>query len=163
MKKITCLMLFLVCFVSTNLFSQICSPVSSGNNNVLDWENTETFYCYLPANNGVATPITNPFREDGLGYNDNIFPFCNPPISEKDISSADGWRYVTHDFGTPTSYEDCPVFVLYNIYSGVLRVFFYKNLSTPSNSAVISLEHKEGSKRTALLEQYGTSTSKNAV
>lgn len=148
-------MILLVCFVSTTLLSQVCPPTPTGSTKTLDWENATTFTCYLPANNGNPTTLTSPFFQSGLGCNDNIWPFCNPSYPNKDISSADGWRYVTHDFGTPTKLEDCPVFVLYNIYSGMLRVFFYKNIPTLlGNSSVISLEYKESSKRTALLGNY---------
>ncbi len=137
------------------IFSQICSPVNSGNNNALDWENTSSFTFYLSSNGGAPTLISNPFFATGTTCNNNISPFCNPPSPNNDISSADGWRYVSHDFGQSGNPIECPVFILYNIHSGILRVFFYKSLTTPSNSGVVSLDYKTGAKRTALLEHYG--------
>ena len=112
---------------------------------------------------GVHPISANPFFATGTTCNDNIFPYCNNASPYNDISSADGWAYVTHDFGQVNSNTiENPVFVLYNIYSGVLRVFFYKSLTSSGNSAVISLEYKDGAHRTALLEHY-TSGAKNAI
>lgn len=162
MKKITLLLFSLSYFISTPVFSQICSPVGSGNTTTLDWENMSTFTFYLSSNGGAASSTVNPFFASGTSCNDNIVSFCNPPSPNNDISSADGWRYVTHDFGQSSNPIECPVFILYNIYSGVLRAFFYKSLTTSGNSAVVSLDYREDFKRTALLEYYGGSV-KNAV
>jgi hypothetical protein len=160
MKKTKLFLLLLSGFISTSLCSQICSSVGSGNNNSLDWENSSTFVFYLSSNNGAPSYISNPFFASGTTCNNNISPFCNPPSPNNDISSSDGWRYVSHDFGQSNNTIECPVFILYNIYSGMLRVFFYKSLTTPSNSAIVALDYKSGAKRTALLEHYGGSVRK---
>ena len=162
MKKLSYKIALWACLICTQSFSQICSPVSSGNNDNLDWENTPSFTFYLSSNNGAPSYISNPFFASGTTCNENIFPFCNNISPYNDISSSDGWRFVTKDFGQPTNTIECPVFVLYNIYSGMLRVFFYKSLTTPGNSGVVDLQYLEGSKRTAMLENYGGSV-KNAI
>ncbi len=162
MKKNKLFLLLLGGFIGAPMFSQICSPLGSGNNNFFDWESTPTCIFYLSTNNGAPSYISNPFFASGTTCNNNISPFCNPPSPNNDISSADGWTYVTHDFGQPNNTIECPVFVLYNIYSGMLRVFFYKSLTTPGNSGVVAIDYKPLAKRTALLEHYG-GTIKNAV
>jgi Secretion system C-terminal sorting domain len=162
MKKAKLFLLLLGGFISAPMFSQICSPVGSGNNNSFNWENDATCIFYLSSNNGMPSYISNPFFASGTTCNNNISPFCNPPSPNNDISSADGWAYVTHDFGQSNNTIECPVFVLYNIYSGMLRVFFYKSLTTPGNSGVVEFGYKAGAKRTALLEHYG-GTVRNAV
>jgi Secretion system C-terminal sorting domain len=162
MKKTKLFLLLLGGLISAPMFSQICSPLGSGNNNSFDWESTPTCVFYLSSNNGVPSYISNPFFASGTTCNNYISPFCNLTSPNNDISSADGWAYVTHDFGQPNNTIECPVFILYNIYSGMLRVFFYKSLTTPGNSSVIALDYSEGTKRTALLENYG-GVVKNAV
>ena len=129
MKKLSYKIALWACLICTQSFSQICFPVSSGNNDNLDWENTPSFTFYLSSNNGAPSYISNPFFASGTTCNNNIFPFCNNTSPYNDISSSDGWRFVTKDFGQPTNTIECPVFVLYNIYSGMLRVFFYKSLT----------------------------------
>ena len=163
MKKITFFLFALSCFVNTQSFSQICPPVNSDNTATLDWENEQTFTFYLTSNGGDSSSKRSPFFAIQTSCNDNITTFCNPPLQNKDISSADGWRYVNHDFGRADDPIECPVFVLYNIHSGILRVFFYQSLTVvDGNAAVISLEHAFGSKTTALLEHYKGAV-KNAV
>jgi hypothetical protein len=41
----------------------------------------------------------------------------------KDFKPEDGWEVVYYDFGTPINAVNDPIFVLYNKYKAILRVF----------------------------------------
>ncbi|MDZ7878185.1 MAG: hypothetical protein U5L45_10970 [Saprospiraceae bacterium] len=106
--------------------------------------------------------IPSPFHASGAYLNPNIEPFSWP--ASKDYDQESGWVHISHDFGTPSTPVANPHLVLYNRYSGVLRVFFLiTQLYDNNNRAFITLRFGNGSKKTAILENYNGAKSINAV
>jgi hypothetical protein len=86
-----------------------------------DWR-IEEYTMYIPANGGgtqgVATPIISPFFDQS--GNPNTFSLAD--AIDKDFASENGWELLYKKFGTESQGVTTPYFVLYNRYSGTIRV-----------------------------------------
>jgi hypothetical protein len=107
---------------------------ANGNSN-WNWELTDKndpAYCNLwyartDAGNNL-TPMRSPFVDASLTALDII-------SQEQDFTRARGWELLRRDFGCSrvTAY---PYFILYNKYSGLMRVFIYAPASQPQYSGL---------------------------
>ena len=160
--KIICVISILILIFGSGLSAQTnsnCNPktIRTDPNNAI---NTE-----LPSKantNGqildwlIDCPDTWPINCQFLYPNPNtvISPFDqgNNPITQyfrqvKDRSPEDGWELVTRNFGyyddgTPNNGEDNPYFILYNRFTGKLRVFFLiANYMQDYNYAEITISY----------------------
>jgi hypothetical protein len=127
----------------------IC-PSNPVNGTGIDHQVTH-FQCYINGNPGV-TSIESPFHAVSI-VNPNIYSFYANSI--KDYKIEDGWTYLTHNFGSQLQYIDQPYLILYNKFSGVLRVFIA--LTRPfdqNNKALLHLSflNENPNKRTSILE-----------
>lgn len=102
-----------------------------------DWMQT-TFTGYRP---GVPGPqpyqITSPFFN--TTGNANLLGLSLP--ATKNYLPQDGWEFVAKNFGTPTEGTDHPWFMLYNRYTGTLRIFMQINSTTSTfQSALLHVQ-----------------------
>jgi hypothetical protein len=130
-----------ICYVKG--YSQCNNPVcglygdANGNSN-WNWELTDANdpnYCkQWLANTGGSTPTS-------MGS-----PFVNSPTSgldiisqNKDFTKAKGWELIQRDFGCSrvTAY---PYFILYNKYSGLMRIFVYQAGNQQYSSVLIQIQ-----------------------
>jgi hypothetical protein len=124
-----------------------------------DWQQ-ETFPMYLSPQGFQNIP--NPYHSSGAFLNPNIQPLSWPGY--KDYNPSDGWVHIAHDFGKPLTNVPNPHLILYNRGTGLLRVFFLvTQLYDQNNRATVSVRFGNGSKKTAVLEQYGSTTGMNAL
>ncbi|UTW67457.1 T9SS type A sorting domain-containing protein [bacterium SCSIO 12643] len=73
----------------------------------------------------------------------------------KDFRPEDGWEVVYYDFGTPSNAVNDPVFVLYNRYKGILRVFMLLiNDDAEAKKAIVYLEWAENSNNVKMGNAY---------
>lgn len=141
MKAIVIWMAFLLCIACSNSYAQ-CDDVytdinnnhnvcglygdANGNSN-WNWEITDKTlgpaYCnnWYARTSSVSTKLTlmgSPFADPGTGAIDLI-------RQSHDYTQAKGWVLLRRDFGCShvTAY---PYFVLYNKYTGMIRVFVYQ-------------------------------------
>ena len=54
----------------------------------------------------------------------------------KDMYSSDGWELIIHNFGTESVYEDNPYYVLYNRFTGILRVLIAIGNADPQQNGI---------------------------
>ncbi len=140
-----------------------CPPQANGND-TWDWRNsTYTFYLngsdYL-STNGVVNMTSPWFGGNSLNLNVNKFYLQNP----KDFEPNDGWEMVQREFGSAGNPINHPYFILYNKYSGILRIFVaISNVVGQNNSAVITLTYAKDTKRTAVLELLSPNSYANAL
>ncbi|MCE2958807.1 MAG: T9SS type A sorting domain-containing protein [Bacteroidota bacterium] len=152
-----------LCFLFSTVNAQVC-PTQNNGPDTWDWRSpTYTFYLkganYL-ATNGVV-PMPSPwYGGSGLNPNVNKFYQQNP----RDFEPTDGWELVQRQFGSPTNLIDHPYFILYNKYSGILRIFVaISTVVGQNNSAVITLTYPRNGKRTAVLELLSPNGYVNAL
>ena len=134
-------MAFLLCLASSNSYAQ-CADVYTdinSNNNVCgvygdangnsnwNWEITDkslgAAYCnnWYARTSSVSTKLTlmgSPFVDPGTGALDLI-------RQSQDFTQAKGWVLLRRDFGC-SRVRPYPYFVLYNKYTGIIRVFVYQ-------------------------------------
>ncbi len=116
-----------------------------------DWK-PPTFEYYKAGSSSNPITIQSPFYSGQQSANSNIYFLSATP--EKDYEFDDGWRYVTHDFGEPTRKINHPYFVLYQIRSGMLRVFVaVDQLEGQNTEAMVTLDWLSGTK-SAILDHY---------
>jgi hypothetical protein len=128
-------------------------------NDGFNWQQP-TFQMYLSPQGAQSIP--SPYHAYGAFLNQNIEPLSWP--SSKDYNPSDGWVHIAHDFGTPSTNVPNPHLILYNRGTGFLRVFFLvTQLYDQNNRATVSIRFGNGSKKTALLEQYASTNGMNAV
>lgn len=95
--------------------------------------------------------INSPFYDV---YNPNLFDLS--ALSVKNYDPKNGWELLKRDFGTPTIAPSNPYFILYNKYTGLIRIFVLINSNYQNaRSAMITLRFKEGVKTAANLSQFG--------
>lgn len=145
-----------------NPFETRTTPVDANgtviflNNGKFDWR--EPYYTWWKQVNNIwlthqlNSPYTTINNPNLVGYIDNI-PADNKP--------EDGWELVTYNFGKlydgSLVQTDHPRFILYNRYTGILRIFYYYNMPLANNdyqTARIRLSYKTdrtGSTQSALL------------
>lgn len=120
-------------------------------------------------NQPVFTLTKSPwFVNETSNLNTNPFKLQFP----KDYEPANGWVLVQRDFGktSPLMAVDYPYFVLYNKFSGILRIFvaITQNISG-YNAAVITLTYVNGQGqigplvRTAILENHTINPFRSAL
>jgi hypothetical protein len=68
---------------------------------------------------GIATILVNPFYDQSPTL--NTIDFVNQDY--KDFQPADGWELLYKKFGSPAQGISYPFFILYNRYSGKIRIF----------------------------------------
>jgi hypothetical protein len=124
-----------------------------------DWR-TETFTAYYKqvgmGDLGFPNSIRSPFHE--LISNPNVNRYTD--AIEKDYRNEDGWELLYHVFGSTEKGLDNPFFMLYNRFSGTIRVFvnIRNSGSANSNAASITLAFPDGVRRTAVFNQLGLHT-----
>lgn len=124
---------------------------SNGSN--FDWT-TQTYTIYT-ISHGMQT-VYSPFYNFSLNdLNTNQLS----QYSNKDFLPSDGWVFIKKDFGNATIGTDFPYLILYNKYSGTLRVFFaLGQLYGQNDAATVTLTYNNGSFRSALLGNYSPNT-----
>gem|GEM_PF-3337893 len=86
-----------------------------------DWR-SQNFTVYLTNQSGTpgnSVTIVSPFYDQS--GNVNTFSLSNS--FAKDYNSVDGWELLYKNFGTPSQGVISPYFMLYNRYSGTIRIF----------------------------------------
>ena len=156
MKKLSivysCILIYIATILSFSTLNAqeypVICPINPPHGPNFDFQ-AESFECYL-SHNASKTYIQNPFHAFGIS-NGNIAPFATNII--KDYATEDGWTYVVHSFGRPNEYVEQPWIILYNKFSGVLRVFIaVTNIFDQYNNVLLQLSFFDGATKTALLE-----------
>lgn len=147
MKKIATL-LFLFLSLSLLAVAQPCNDRQTNGSN-FDWT-SQTFTIYT-LSHGVQS-ITSPFYNYSLNnLNTNEFS----QYANKDFQSPE-WVFIKKDFGSPTSGTDFAYLILYNKYSGTLRVFYAFGQLYGQNDAInMTLTYNNQSYRSAIFDNYG--------
>ncbi len=143
----------------TNLFAQTpvntCIPRTTAPTvNVWDWRQKlwEWYYPDVPTGQAVLNMLENPYWATPSMVNANIIDLAN--TLNKDYDPADGWELLTRAMGSPgtNNYGKLnPYVLLYNKYTGTIRVFLNITSFYEANSVVIKLSFQQGSSQTALL------------
>jgi len=98
---------------------------------------------------------------DSITNNPNINRFVTQ--FPKDYEPNDGWVLIQRDFGNPVPINN-PYFILYNKFSGVLRIFVLVTRQYNGyTDAVINLKFANGSIKTAILENHTTNPGRSAL
>lgn len=124
---------------------------------------TEDFSVYYTADGqgttGFLATLRSPFY--ALVSNSNILHFTDPV--NKDYKPSEGWELMARNFGTSTQGVANPYFILYNRFTGVIRVFVnIRNTGNQAvNAATLAMRFAPNSYKTALFNNLGTIT--NAV
>lgn len=138
---------------SLSLFSQTCAS----NRDAWDWTVQVAQTVYLNDGGVVARAVNLPyFAFDGFATN------LNDP-SGVDIEPTDGWVLLFRSFGTPACGTNMPYFILYNRYNGILRVFFYNDLTSQTFSFGQVTLNESNTTSTALLDFDGGDSNNNLV
>lgn len=118
-------LLFMSLFsTSLSLFSQTCAS----NRDPWDWTVPVSQTVYLNDGGVIPRAVNLPYYAfDGFATN------LNDP-SGPDVLPANGWVLLFRSFGNPSCGTNMPYFVLYNRYHGLLRVFFYNDLTAQTFS-----------------------------
>jgi len=121
--------------ITTNPSAPTNPEKDSKRNTFFDWR---TPFYQVNSASIAATQIESPFFQNN---NANVSHF----FENKDMNPADGWELITYDLGfsengTPKNPPTDYVFVvLYNKYTGILRVFLSGN-GPPFNGAKIQVK-----------------------
>lgn len=126
-----------------------------------DWrEEQYTIYLTNGGTPGVPVTIVNPFFDQS--GNPNTFALANE--FEKDFNPLDGWELLYRKFGSETQGVITPYFILYNKYTGTIRIFvnIVNAGSFPYTAGGINLTMERPSnssfpqvRQTAVLNQVG--------
>lgn len=115
-----------------------------------DWRQ-ENYTFYIDYDGEVIERIVQSPWFSANSSNNNILEFRNQ--NPKDWDPSDGWELVYRDFGTLSFPTNHPFFILYNRFTGILRVFATVTDEYPDfNSANLRLGFVPSSNRNALLE-----------
>lgn len=116
---------------TTNLFSQTpistCIPRTTAPTvNVWDWRQTlwEWYFPNQATGQTVSTMLENPYWATPNMVNANIIDLAN--TLNKSYDPADGWELLSRQMGAPGVYSNGklnPYVMLYNKYTGIIRVF----------------------------------------
>lgn len=114
------MLLFSALLLSTlPAFSQTCAS----NRDAWDWTIPVSQTVYLNDGGVIPRAVNLPYYAfDGFATNLN-----NP--NGPDVLPVDGWVLLYRSFGNPSCGTNMPYFILYNRYNGILRVFFYNDLT----------------------------------
>lgn len=129
MKKMnTFFVLVLLCPVLT--FAQYCESPTELGSTVEVWDWTQEWFTVYVKNqtNGTTTEleIQSPFQ-DVSTFQPNVVHLI---LSEVDEYSPEvGWELVYKQFGVPMDGTTMPLFVLYNRFTGKMRLFYYSSVA----------------------------------
>ena len=157
MKKIIVLTLL---FSSFTIFASLAQCPSRPYTQEWDWRGPSNYTFIVPSD--VATNTTEPpwFAVVHNNANINSFRLQTP----KEYEPTDGWVLMQRDFGTITNPVSNPYFVLYNKFSGILRIFVaVTKVYGPYNSAVITLKYNNPGVRSAVLENHTKNVYRSAL
>lgn len=114
------LLLLAVLATAMSGFSQTCAS----NRDPWDWTIPVSQTVYLNDGGVIPRAVNLPYYAfDGFATN------LNDPDGP-DVLPVDGWVLLYRSFGNPSCGTNMPYFILYNRYHGILRVFFYNDLTT---------------------------------
>jgi hypothetical protein len=147
--------------ISTNPMNYQNSSDAS-TTQVWNWMTEDFTAFYLPVGggtNGIPLTLRNPFHE--LITNPNTFQFADQV--EKEYHPDNGWELLGRNFGSPSQGVQNPFFILYNRFTGIIRIFInIKNTGNFAvNAATINFYFPTGTSRSAIFNQLGELT--NAV
>jgi hypothetical protein len=95
------------------------NPTDPNGDRMWDWR-AEEFTVYLPSGQGgVPNTLVSPFFDQ----NGNVNTFYLSNAIEKDFEPEDGWELLYRKFGSMQQGVTTPYFMLYNRYTGTIRVF----------------------------------------
>jgi hypothetical protein len=158
-KQILCL---LALILLTDISYSQCTERTYDPSTTWDWRSTTYTVNVRDQNNApIQLTIESPWYALSSN-NSNVNPFRleNP----KDYEPSDGWVLIQRDFGTSANPINHPYFVLYNKYSGLLRIFVAITKVIGTHTAgVITLTYQDGSYRSAVLENHTTLPGRNAL
>ena len=120
-----------------------------------DWRGSGdyTFYLYGSRYNPVGGVVRKKSPWFDTNTNENVATFRDQ--NPKDYESSGGWVLVQQDFGAPGRFINHPYFILYNKYTGILRIFVAISETVAGyNQAAISLKYADDTRRTAVLGFY---------
>jgi hypothetical protein len=132
MKNLTYIFLLLLCSITvakSQDFEHCSYDVDNTSTiTIFDWQQ----YSFTSWLIGETEPndLISPFFWPDIA--ENIYQFNEPSLAEKDFYVEDGWEIVYHNFGTSDNKVTNPGFVLYNKYTGILRIFIYLRETTPN-------------------------------
>lgn len=106
-----------------------------------DWTQNLTYNLYY----GGANP--NPYSTPLPWFDNSPYPPYSTigegayAVPNLDFYQAEGWTLVEQNFGSGSSLalSDCPCFLLYNRYTGILRFFFWNYLLSYQNYGLVNL------------------------
>jgi hypothetical protein len=100
-----------------------------------DWRSPEYHYYDWQAY-GVEETITSPFYQFDAAHLNAI-----NLGSDSDFQPEDGWHLYAANFGEQAGTgSGFPFFVLYNRYTGLLRIFIFKTMNAPESYTFIAME-----------------------
>ncbi|WP_025742172.1 T9SS type A sorting domain-containing protein [Aquimarina pacifica] len=109
-----------------------------------DWEDTQNKDWYARTSGSISADnaidiLDNPLLEGGVPSN------IRRVRDSKDYTKSRGWVCLKRDFGY-SSAEDTPYFILYNKYSGMVRLFIYLDIggSQWASGYAISMQFADG-------------------
>ncbi|MBS1553792.1 MAG: T9SS type A sorting domain-containing protein [Bacteroidetes bacterium] len=159
MKNI-CLLVTIILTASAKIATGQCP--SRAYNPSWDWRGKVVYsFNTLDVNNqpNIITKISPWY--DSITNNPNINRFVTQ--FPKDYEPNDGWVLIQRDFGNPVPINN-PYFILYNKFSGILRVFVLVTRQYNGyTDAVINLKFANGSIKTAILENHSTNAGRSAL
>ena len=145
--------LVLLLGMSCYAYGQPC-PVNS-TPTTWDWRGSGDYTFYL--NGSRYNPVGGVVRRKSpwfdVNTNENVAAFRDQ--NPKDYEPSGGWVLVQRDFGDPARFINHPYFILYNKYTGILRIFVAISETVAGyNSAIIALKYANNTTRTAVLGFY---------
>lgn len=145
MKNFYLVAVFLLLSTQARLIGQgdvnyiVCEAYEETGNtiSVFDWR-ADFFDMYMEGRPGLDQVVSPFFLSSSAGQPNTTF-LVSPP---RDFEPTDGWELVFKDFGKPDSKVETPTLVLYNRFSGVLRVFQYAKIDIETFvGATVSIAH----------------------
>lgn len=96
-----------------------------------DWTVNQRYTLYTPSGSIPNVPLPY-FSADGP---------VRATVTPLDVRPQDGWTLLYRDFGTPSASVSTPRFILYNKYTGTLRLFLYNyKIFSDYNAALVRLK-----------------------
>jgi len=169
MKTILLLIVTAMLSVALNTAFSQCDDFNSNEfehtTSFWDWRSNApgnyTAFLINDQNNIVSLALPNPFFAQGFSMPNVSDLYLNN--STKDFEPADGWELVYKSFGTSIeNWVENPGFVLYNRFTGMLRVFLWANsdLGTGANDAVLFNKWDIGSQKASGLYSFTEAVSR---
>lgn len=172
MKKIIYILIAIyLCSFSQIIAQSFCTDRAYNTNT--DWRaRTFTMYIDVEQNVRVLDNVDSPFFASSSSpyWNTNISPFTNTLV--KDFQEKDGWVLVEQNFGTPQKAVKHASLILYNKYTGILRLFIFTGQRPVeiAQTAYIELQYYQPTNnqsdpnfQTANLDMYSDKNYRNAL